>query len=320
MKVSVIVPVYNGEKVIADCLKALLSQNYPKNKYEIIVVDDGSKDKTKEIVKKFRKVRLLQQEHKGPAAARNFGARLAKGKILLFTDADCIPDKDWIKNMVRHFEKGVVGVSGTYKTLNKESLVARFVGYEIERRHKELERKKYIDFIGTYSAGYRRDVFFKFKGFDESFPIASGEDAELSFRLAENGYKMIFSKDAFVWHNHPDSIFKLAKQQFWRGFWRVFLYRKHRNKFISHTYTPKTLYAEILFFILAIFSALLGSFSQLFYLLSLTFFIFWTFLLLPTVLFCSFKEKKFVILALPLILVRDVSIALGIFCGVVCNL
>lgn len=316
MKVSVIVPVYNGEKDIANCLKALINQNYPKENYEIIVVNDGSTDNTSKVVKKFKKVKLIQQEHKGPASARNLGAKYAKGEILLFTDSDCIPDKNWIKNMVEPFkDKAIVGVSGTYKTLNKENLIARFVGYEIEERHEKLEKEREIDFIGTYSAGYRRDVFLKFGGFDETFPIASGEDPELSFRISKAGFKMIFQPKAFVYHKHPDTLPKFLKQKFWRGYWRIYLYKKHSNKIFRHSYTPKSLYLEIGILGLAFIFSFLGLLKLLPIIFGLFLFLLSFSLTLPLSLKIFKKDKKVGLISPLLILLRNFSIGLGIILG-----
>jgi glycosyltransferase involved in cell wall biosynthesis len=243
-EISIIIPVYNGEKTIAKCLESLASQKTKRN-YEIIAVDDGSADNTKKIIKKMKKVRLMEQEHKGPAAARNLGAKSAKGDILLFTDSDCIPEKDWAEKMSVPFEKKEIsGVQGSYKT-KQRSLIARFCQLEIEERYERMRSKKYIDFIGSYSAGYRKNVFLKAGGFDESFPVASGEDPELSFKLSESGHKMCFMPEAVVYHKHPDSITKYMKQKFWRAYWRNLLYKKHPRKAASESYTPQMLKFQI---------------------------------------------------------------------------
>jgi cellulose synthase/poly-beta-1,6-N-acetylglucosamine synthase-like glycosyltransferase len=318
VKVSVIVPAYNAENTISECLSSLLNQNYPKRSYEIIVVDDGSTDSTREVVKKFKGVKLIEQKHKGPAAARNLGAKHAKGNILLFTDADCIPDKDWIRYMVEPFKnKEIVAVQGTYKTLNKESLIARFAGYEIEERHKKMEKQKYIDFVGTFSAGYRKDVFLKFGGFDESFPEASGEDPELSFRISKAGYKMVFQPKAFVFHRHPDTLFKFLRQKFSHAYWRVYLYKKHYEKFLKHAYTPKSVYLQIgllglacVFLLLSIWRIALLIFGI--FLLGISFL-----LTLPLSIRILKRDKPVGILSPFIIILRDFSSGLGIIFGLI---
>ncbi len=241
-KASVIIPAYNAEKVLPDCLKALKSQS--TRPLEVIIVDDGSKDSTSDVAKKFG-AKVLRQKNKGPASARNLGASKASGDILLFTDADCVPDKDWMKEMMAPFRgKAMAGVQGAYRTKQKQ-LLAKFSQAEIEDRYRRMGKKGTIDFIGTYSAGYRKDIFRKFGGFDESFPKASGEDPELSFRMAEKGHRLVFNRKAIVYHIHPDSLIKYLKQKYERAYWRVLLYKKHPGKAVKESYTPQTLKLQI---------------------------------------------------------------------------
>ncbi len=240
---SVIIPSYNSEKTINNCLEALQSQTFKD--IEIIVIDDGSNDGTASIIKSFKNVKFFKKSHKGPASARNFGAKMAKGKILLFTDSDCEPDKNWVAEMAAPFsDKTVAGVSGTYRTRQKE-LIARFAQYEIEERHQNMAESESIDFIGTFSAGYRKDIFVKFGGFDESFSTSAGEDPELSFRLAEKGYKMVFTPNAFVYHTHPNTLKKFLRQKYRNSYWRVMVYQKRKATFRKgHSYTPTSALIE----------------------------------------------------------------------------
>src|SRR3990167_7427329 len=112
MKVSVVIPTYNEEKDIISCIKSLFNQTYKK--FEIIVVDDGSTDKTLDIIAQFKKVRVLKQNHLGSGVARNLGAKYAKGQILVFVDADMTFDKDYLKNLIKPILKDKIGnVIGT---------------------------------------------------------------------------------------------------------------------------------------------------------------------------------------------------------------
>lgn len=244
---SLIIPVYNSEKTINLCLDAALNQSISKDTYEIIVVDDGSIDNTANIVSKYDLVKLIRQSNHGPATARNHGAKEAKGDILIFTDSDCEIDADFIKNILSQFDENtqIVGVQGGYKTKQKE-FIAQFGQAEIETRYIKMEKNKYIDFIGTYAAAYRANVFQKYGGFDTSFPTACGEDAEFSYRLNEDGYKLVFSRLAFVYHQHPSTLNQYLRVKFYRGFWRVRLHRKHLVKSFKDSYTPHSLKIEIL--------------------------------------------------------------------------
>jgi glycosyltransferase involved in cell wall biosynthesis len=313
--ISVIVPVYNGEKTIAACLEALLNQT--KKPDEIIVVDDGSTDKTKEIVEKFKAVRLIEQAHRGPAAARNLGAKNAKGDMLFFIDADCRADANWVLEMGRSFEdKTISGVQGRYKTEQK-GLVARFVQLEIEDRYDRMKKHGRIDFIGSYSAGYRKEAFARCGGFDESFTTASGEDPELSFKLSRSGHKMVFNDSAIVYHNHAASLGAYLRQKFWRAYWRVLLYRKHPSKMAHESYTPQAVKVQILALCSFALFFILSFFLQYALYLSILSLLFLAVFTLP-LSFKNFRKDKTVAVSTPVISIfRTIVFTLGLICGAI---
>ena len=246
-QISIIIPAHNAEQTITRCLNALLRQTFPANSYEIIVVDDGSIDKTCARVVANKKVRLFKQNHAGPSAARNLGTQHAFGKIILFTDADCEPVQDWIEHMIAPFqEEEIVGVKGTYLTHQRE-LVARFVQLEFEDKYDRMAQDEYIDFIDTYSAGYRKSILIANNGFDPTFPVASTEDQELSFRLARQGYKMVFVPDAKVYHlEHPRNLLEYWRKKFNIGYWKVVVHLYHPHKLFRDSHTPQILKFQIL--------------------------------------------------------------------------
>jgi cellulose synthase/poly-beta-1,6-N-acetylglucosamine synthase-like glycosyltransferase len=251
---SVIVPAFNAEKTIGACIESLLAQG--QKALEIIVVDDGSADRTLEIIMGFGGVKLVKQNHAGPAVARNRGAKAAKGEIIIFTDSDCIAEPDWLEEMLKPFSDPVVaGVQGRYKCRQRE-IVARLIQLEIGQRYEKMEGKNSIDFISTYSAAYRKSVFEEFKGFDTSFPMASGEDTDLSFRVHEAGCKMVFSPKAIVWHTHPTSWKKYFRVKFFRAFWRTKVYRKHKGKMLNDSYTSQTMKAQLILLLFACLTTL----------------------------------------------------------------
>lgn len=319
---SVIIPCYNSEKTILKTLKALENQNFEKD-FEVIICDDGSKDNTVKVVKDFAKksklkIKIFENRHKGPAWQRNFGAKKAKGKIIVFTDSDCIPGKNWLKEMIKPIEKGVaVGVEGTYKTLNKESVIARFGGYEIEKRHERKKKQERIDFIGTFSAAYRRDIFLKFGGFDESFTMASGEDPELSYRIAKAGYKLVFNPKAFVYHPHPDSLKKYLKQQFYRAYWRVLMYRKHPDKMAKDSYTGLEVPLSAIGLFLFVLFGFLSIFEKFFINFSILSLLFFFIINADSIIFMGKKEKKMYFIAPLLIFLRTFAWVIGFCVGMV---
>jgi len=227
--ISIVIPTYNSEKTIGEVLDSLFREiRRYRRKVEVIVVDDGSTDSTLQIVKKYP-VRVIKQRHKGPAAARNLGWKKAKGDIVIFLDSDCKVGRGWLKKMLKPFKDGkVAGVGVKYRTWNKENWVARFVGYEIEQRQNRMGKD--TDYLASYSTAYRKDVLEEVNGFDTSFKAAAAEDNDLSYRVIGKGYRLVFLKECFVWHKHPESLRVYYKKQFYQAMWRVFLYLKWLRK------------------------------------------------------------------------------------------
>lgn len=318
--ISIIVPVYNSEKTIVLCISSLLKQK-TSNEFEIIAVNDASTDGTKKKLLEFgKKIVLLENpENKGPAFSRNLGAKKAKGEIVCFTDSDCIAEKNWLKEMIAPFaNENVAAVQGRYLTQQK-SLVAKFVQEEIEQRYDLLRKAKNIDWVGSYSAAYRRDVFLAEGGFDESFPIASGEDPDLSFRVAKKGHKIIFAEKAVVYHTHPDSLLKYLKTKYFRAYFRVLLYKKHPDKAIKDSYTPQTLKFRISGFFAAplVLLALLVFIPQNFLQFFLFCVVFYFATAMPFFFHAIGKDAMVAIFSPLLLFLRDMAFAAGLLMGTI---
>jgi cellulose synthase/poly-beta-1,6-N-acetylglucosamine synthase-like glycosyltransferase len=314
MDVSVIVPAYNAAPTIDACLEGLLGQSVPGDRYEVIVVDDDSSDETTEIVGGYE-VRLIVKSHQGPAAARNEGVAQARGEIVLFTDADCVPIEDWIAEMVGPFDDAeVVGVKGAYRTRQRE-IVPRFVQCEYEERYERMAQQRQIDFIDTYAAGYRRRVFLEEGGFDVRYPNASVEDQEFSFRLAERGHKMVFNPQAVVYHQHPQTLAAYFKRKFNIGYWKVMVLQRHPEKAIADSHTPQSLKIQMgLVFLLIPLVALIllgGFFPWLFLLAVLLFLI----SILPFVVKTLRRDSLVGLLSPFLLFLRAVALGLGMVKG-----
>lgn len=223
--VSVVVPAYNAEKTLSENIGALLAQDYPKDKIEIIIVDDGSTDATSEIAKQYS-VRYLYQTNKGPAAARNSGWRNSNGEIICFTDSDCIPEKEWVRKLINRYNSDKIGgVGGSYDIALPKNLLSSCVHEEIIQRHFEMPEK--VDYLGAFNLSYRKSVLKEVYGFDESYRIASGEDNDIAYRILKRGYHLIFDKDIKVTHYHPTNLLSYLKRQFWHGCWRMKIYHDH---------------------------------------------------------------------------------------------
>jgi len=238
--VSVIIPVHNGRQTLPACLQALQCQTHLPD--EIIVVNDGSTDDTVAVASQFG-VTVLSQARAGPAAARNYGARVAQGDILLFTDADCAPFYDWVERMLAPFaDPTVAGVKGEYRTRQPE-LVARFVQQEYQDRYDRMAGQPQIDFLDTYAAGFRRQPFLAAGGFDIKYLIS--EDVEFSFRLAEQGFRMMHVPGAKVYHHHNRTLREYIIRKFRIGYWRALIVRRYPSRLVCDSHTPQILKVQM---------------------------------------------------------------------------
>ncbi len=250
---SVIIPAYNAQDTIDLCLGVLIEQTGLDVNLEILVVDDGSTDTTVSHIQAFQQQNLLsnksiklllQDKNQGPAAARNRGAKEATGEILLFTDSDCIPEADWVSEMLAPFQvDDVSAVKGAYKTKQPE-LVARFAQSEFESRYRILEKMDKVDVVFTYAAAIKKSVFWEVGGFDTSFPKADNEDTDLSYKIAKD-HTIIFNPKAIVYHKHPASLKEYLSKKFSRGHWRMYVYKRFPEKAIKDSYTPQSLKLQI---------------------------------------------------------------------------
>ncbi|HVP22030.1 MAG TPA: glycosyltransferase [Anaerolineaceae bacterium] len=310
--ISVIIPAYNAEKTLPDCLEALKNQSLIPQ--EIIVVDDGSTDRTAQVAKGFNVI-VISQPNQGPAAARNAGIAQSCGDILLFTDSDCIPDAFWVERMVVAFTNPVVdGVKGVYRTHQSE-VAARLVQMEFEDRYRLLSRSGWIDFVDGHAAAFRREAVLQIGGFDPAFPEANNEDVDFSYRLAAAGKRMVFRPDAIVYHRHPDSFWKYFKVKIKRGYWRMIVYKQHPGKAIRDSYTPQVMKFQILFIYAAaaaLFLSLITPHALWGVGLSLIFFIL---SIAPFFRFVERSDPRLAILGPWFILVRAVAFSLGILGG-----
>ena len=312
--ISVIVPAFNASTTIGACVEALLKQTFSKEGYEVIVVDDASLDQTAAIAAGYG-ARVISQKHRGPAAARNLGASEARGEILLFIDADCAPSGDWIAQMVAPFKSAeIVAVKGVYEA-PKGGILPNFIQAEFEDRYRKLAKKKYIDFVDTYSAGYRRTVFLENGGFDESFPVPSAEDVDFSFRLAQKGYKMAFAPNATVAHLQVPSLWSYLKKKYRYGYYRTRVYRKYPNKAVKDSYTPRTVPLQIL--LSAVFAVSLGVSSVASQFLPVSILLLLGLLLtaLPFAIRVSKRGRVVALVSPGLIILRSLAQCLGLLVG-----
>ncbi len=306
--VSVIVPAYNAAQTIGPCIDALRAQDVA-SAYEIIVVDDCSTDETASLAAAAGVTLIKHDEQRGAGASRNSGVARARGKIICFTDADCAPRSDWLRQLLPAFDDPQVrGCKGAYVT-QQEEIVARFVQLEYEDKYDLLARQETIDFIDTYSAAYDKAVLELNNGFDERFTYL--EDQELSFRLAAQGYALVFQADALVSHYHSDSLSAYCRKKFTIGYWKAQIVRRFPERAVRDSHTPQVMKLQMLLAALlpaAAVGILITPWSALLLALVLGLFLISTLPFLRK----AWRKDKAVALAAPfLLLARAVALGLG---------
>jgi glycosyltransferase involved in cell wall biosynthesis len=204
-KVSIIIPTYNEEKEIKECINSLKNQNF-KN-FEIIVVDDGSKDNTLKILKNIKGLKILKGEHRGPGFSRNSGAKKAIGNFLVFIDADMTFDKNYLKNLIKPLlkNKSIIGTTHDYEiATNTHNWISRLWG-------KIRVSKKNAQDVLIFRA-IRKKNFIQLGGFDSKYGYADDQTFWYKYKI-----KPVVAKNTICYHKNPDSLKGTFKQARWIG-------------------------------------------------------------------------------------------------------
>jgi glycosyltransferase involved in cell wall biosynthesis len=314
IKWSVVVPAYNAESTIERLLTSLENQDIPRDQYEIIVADDGSKDATQEVVAGFPDVILLKQQNRGPSAARNLGARQAQGEAILFTDSDCEAPPDFISQMVKPLldDPVIIGVKGAYLT-RQSSLIAQFIQAEYEEKYRIMARRKYIDFVDTYAAAYRTEVFLQYNGFDEEY--LGAEDAEFSYRLSQDGLRMVFNSHAWVYHLFTEKLKVFFRKKYHNGYWRLITIYRHRNKLLRDSHTPQVQKPQITLILIGLLCVPAGLFWHPIWYGALAAIVLHQILSLPFHFRILRKNPRLFFASFPLVFLRSFGLGLGMVVG-----
>ncbi len=227
--VSVVIPALNEERTIRECLASVVELDYPPERREILVVDNGSTDRTAEIINSFT-VRYLQENQRGVASARNTGIRAGRGGIVAFTDADCIVSKGWLREMVQAFdEEGVGGVAGEIVAYPPQTPAEWYAA-----RVRHLSPEKYLarpllPFAAFANLAFRREVIDRIGLLDEAIPWGESTDYCTRF-FKQTAMELKYAPKAVVFHHHRSTTWGFVKQQWKYGRGHAQLYIKYRQE------------------------------------------------------------------------------------------
>ena len=228
-RVSVVVCAYNAERTMEACLASLEVLNYPD--YEVIVVNDGSRDRTLEIAERFSFCRIISQPNKGLSVARNVGAEAATGEIVAYTDSDCVADPDWLSYLVGRMEAGALAACGGPNFPPPEdSLVPSAVAVSPGGPTHVLISDEVAEHIAGCNMAFRRDALLALGGFDPQYR-AAGDDVDICWRFQDAGHTIGFSPAAVVWHFRRNTVKAYLNQQRGYGKAEALVYAKHPFRF-----------------------------------------------------------------------------------------
>jgi cellulose synthase/poly-beta-1,6-N-acetylglucosamine synthase-like glycosyltransferase len=269
--VTVLVTVKNSKETIEKCIKSLLSLRY-KN-YKIFITDAFSTDGTYEILEKFRKKypkKILLERIKGNIAkAHNYMIRKVETPFIAMTDADCVVDKNWLKNLISAFTSSdIIATAGYCSTPKEVNYLQKLIGLELEHRFKSFP--EFISRAPTMNLCVRTKYAKKVK-FDEKLEVA--QETDWGYRLTKLG-KMRYVPKAIVWHYHRPTLKSYFIQQFKYGKFVPLIYLKHKEKmFGDHISTP-SMFFQLLLFNLIVLLFLFSLFFKVFLLPSILLLIF----------------------------------------------
>jgi len=233
---SIVIPTYQRPARLASCLEAVRRLDYPADRFEVVVVDDGTRPEgsVEAVLHPHRsalELRLIRQENAGPAAARNAGANGATHEFLAFTDDDCRPRTAWLSALAGRFARSPGAVVGgpavNALTANACSSASQIL----------------VDYICDYfldqgapifpsnNLAIKREIFLRLGGFDRRFPLAAGEDREFCDRCQARGLELVRAPDAVVDHHHALTLSGFWRQHYnyGRGAWRFHRARADRG-------------------------------------------------------------------------------------------
>lgn len=230
---SIVIATYNRPRELGRCLETLKLLDYPGDRFEVIVVDDGSRESLEQLVKPFQEhlqIKLIRQANAGCGAARNAGAGQARGEYLAFTDDDCAHSPDWLKTLAARFAHKQDAMIGgrTINLLNDNpySTASQLImDYLLSHYNARPERARYLNSIAVPAA-----AFHGLGGFDASF-FMSAEDRDFCDRWLSAGKEIIYAPDLLIFHAHHLTLRSFYRQHFNYGRGAFHFYRRRSQQF-----------------------------------------------------------------------------------------
>jgi GT2 family glycosyltransferase len=251
LKISVVVVVCNGEATLAQCLDSIRLVDYPQEDIEIVVVDNNSTDKTKDIILGYP-VKYVFVKERGRARARNAGIRAASGELIAFTDADCVVDRDWLKELIKGFESDrVAACGGRIIAQETGNWIQKFIEETGIFLQKDIQRKDCetnLFTIVTANSIFKKKVLEKIGYFDEN--LVTCEDTEMGYRISLCGYQIKYMPQSIVYHYHIKNLGKFCAWSFNFGYNSYIYLRKYRVLFNSPSNLEYFLQAVFILFVL----------------------------------------------------------------------
>jgi len=237
-RVSVVIPTRNRPDQLSTCLEALAKQTFPRDRFDVLVVEDGGDEPLDSIIQSFvdrLSVRLIRQSHTGPGRARNRGASAVTGGHLVFTDDDCVPTVDWLEKLAERIQLNPDHMIGgqvlnalpgnLFSTVSQRLITYLYVWFHGKPVHE-------LRFFTTNNMAVPADRFREIGEFDSAHMLVAAEDRELCDRWLEWGFEMTYAPEVRVYHAHDLNLRRFLDQHFsyGRGAHDYYLVRARRGQ------------------------------------------------------------------------------------------